>query len=484
MTTTNGNRAILDLARWEMCAPSPAGNSAAGTCILSSRHFRQQQLYIHSSTAHYMYHPAEDAWVQIASGALGGTFAAGTCGTSPSIGPTGTATAGTTSTITTNLTLARDLRGFKIHITGGPNAGVTLEILKNTVGANSVITVATQASAFTNATTYRLLTPCWLVYNAYPNTGPVANCFKRYCYAQDAWSAALVTTGLPAAWVTDAKMICTSSFIDDDYVSFDTFTATGNTNTTNATITCSTKTWTTNQWANSQVRVVSGTGAGQIKSITSNTGTVLTLSGVWTTPLSTDSVISIEGNDDYIYMLGNAAVTMYRYSISGNTWTTLSPTAARAAAPGAGMSGHWVWDVGDSDWNDVSNIRNGRYIYSFQGGATNALHRYDIALNTWETITYAPRAETFTTGATYAYNNNHIYISKESTGRWFKYSIPRHSLVPWSTNLYPHGAALVGDRSWDVCYKDGSTEINYIYTLLNTSTITMRCPVINPSWTQ
>lgn len=480
MTTTNGNRAILDLARWEFCTPAPVAK-AAGSLVISSRHFRQQQLFVQAATVHYMYHPAEDAWVQIQSGALGTAIAAGACGTSPAIGPSGTATAGTTSTITTNLSLARDLRGYKIHITGGPNAGATLEILRNTVGTNSVITVATQASAFTTATTYRLLTPCWLVLA--PGT-LVASSFRRYCWALDTW-VSLSITGIPASWGTDGKMVGTPSYIDDDYVSFENFTATGNTNTTNATITCSGKTWTTNQWSNHQVRVVSGTGAGQIKTITSNTGTVLTLSGVWTTPLSTDSVINIEGNDDFVYLLGNNAVTMYRYSISGNSWTTLSPTAARAAAPGAGMSANWIWDVGDSDWNNVSDIKNGRYIYSFQGNTTNALHRYDIALNTWETMTYAPRAETFAVGTQYSYNNNHIYISKESTGRWFKYSIPRYSLVPWSTNLYPAGAVTNQfDTTWDVCYKDGSTEINYIYTMLNTTALVMRCPVISPSWTQ
>ena len=126
MTTTNGNRKILDLKRWEFCTPAPAA-TVAGAFVASSRHYRQQQLYVTSATVQHLYNPMEDAWVQIPSGALAGTFAVGACGTSTSVGPSGTATAGTTSTITTNLTIARDLRGYSIHITGGgANNGVTL----------------------------------------------------------------------------------------------------------------------------------------------------------------------------------------------------------------------------------------------------------------------------------------------------------------------------------------------------------------------
>ncbi len=33
---------------------------------------------------------------------------------------------------------------------------------------------------------------------------------------------------------------------------------------------------------------------------------------------------------------------MYRYSISANTWSTMAPTTARAAAPGIGMSANWI----------------------------------------------------------------------------------------------------------------------------------------------
>ena len=480
MTTTNGNRKILDLKRWEFCTPAPTA-TVAGSFIASSRHYRQQQLYVVSATVQYLYNPQEDAWVQIPSGALAGTFAVGACGTATSVGPSGTATAGTTSTITTNLTLARDLRGYSIHITGGPNAGATLAISSNTVGATSVITVPVQASAFTASTTFRLLTPRWYVLNAITASGTTtANVFKFYDFALNTWGAAETgaTDGIaPAAVIgTDGKLIATPSWQGEGYAAFATGTATAG---GASTLTNSAKTWTTNQWANSQVRIVSGTGAGQIRTIASNTGTVLTTSAAWTTAPDATSVYSIEGNDDFIYYMGSAAVTLFRYSISGGTWTTLSPTAARAAAPAVGMSGHWVWEATDAAWTNESAILNGRYIYSFRGGAGAVLDRYDIALNTWASaLTYAPATEVFGAGSKYTYLDDAIYVQKDATGRWFRYNVVTGNQDGWSTMTYTQGAAVAGDTSFDVHYADGATEIDYVYMVLNTSTVMLRAMVI------
>jgi hypothetical protein len=176
--------------------------------------------------------------------------------------------------------------------------------------------------------------------------------------------------------------------------------------------------------------------------------------------------------------MGNNAVTLYRYDIAANTWSTLSPGVARSGAPGTGMSGHWIHSASEADWNNESLMLNGRYIYSFRGAAGSLLDRYDIAGNTWAAITYSPNAETFTTGTKYVLHTGMLYIQKESTGRWFAYDFARSELFPWSTMLYPQSAALVGDTAFDVMYKDGSTEIYYVYMLLNTSNVLLRQQVI------
>jgi hypothetical protein len=478
MATTNGNRKLLDLKRWEFCTPAPAA-SGAGQFIASSRHYRQQQLLVQSNTSAYLYRPEEDGWVAVPSPALAGTFGAGACGVAVAIS-TGstiaaaslTATAGSTTSITTNQTITRELRGYKVRILAGPNAGQIFEIASNTVGANAVLTFTTVAgSAHSASSVYQLLTPRWYVLGA----GTLAaGSFKVYDFATNVWTT-LTITGLPATIGTDCKLVSTPSRMDLDVLDFATGTATAG---AASTLTNGAKTWAVNQWANSQVRITAGTGAGQIRTIASNTATVLTTSAAWTVNPDATSVYEITGNDDFIYLIGNNAVTMYRYSISGNTWTTLAPGVARGGAAAAGMSAHWVWDAVETDWTSESAIQNGRYIYSFRGGAGALLDRYDIAANSWSAVTYAPAVETFTTGSKYALIDGSIYMTKEATGRWFRYHVPRNEMDGWSTALYPNGAAVVGDTAFDVTFFDGATEIHYVYVLLNTSTVLLRQMVI------
>lgn len=475
MPTTNGNRKILDAKRWEFMAPAPTA-SVAGGMIASSRHFRQQQLYIPSITQAAIYNPSEDGWINIPSPALpaaglaaGSAAVASAFSTGNTIGAVSlTATGGTTSTIVTNQPLARDLRGYKVHILAGPNNGAVLDIVSNTIGANATITVAAQASAFSASTVYRLLTPVWFVSAA---ATIATGSFRKYCFATNTWTNLAV---LPATIGTDAKLVATPSIVDGAFKSFATGTFTSATGTTGVT---TGKTWATGQWVNSQVRIIAGTGAGQIRTITANTADTLTVA-TWTTTPDATSQYVIEGNDNFLYLLGNNAVTMYRYDIGANTWSTLSPVAARAAAPAAGMSAHWVNTSSATEWNNESAIIAGRYIYSFQGGASANLHRYDIAGNTWATLTYAPATETFAAGSKYALHNDILYMQKEATGRWFAFDFVRSDMFPWGTMLYPQGAAIVGDTAFDVIYEDGATDIFYVYILLNTSNVLLRQMVI------
>lgn len=472
MPTTNGNRQILDLKRWEQVTPAPSA-SAAGSFISSSRHFKQNQLYVNGTTSAFLYNPNEDGWVQLPSPALAGTLSAGASATAgawstgTAIAASLTATGGTTSTIVTNQTLARSLAGYSIHILAGPNSGVTLQIVSNTIGANATITVAAQASAFSASTVYRLCTPVWYVLGA----GTLAaGSFRKYDYATNTWTT-LTITGLAASLGTDGKLVATPSWIDQDYIPLASGTATSATATT---LVNSGKAWTASQWVNSQIRIVSGTGAGQIRTITANDATSVTVA-TWTITPDATSVYQITGNDNFLYYMGNNAVTLYRYDIAANTWSTLTPVAARAAAPGAGMSGHWIYGVTNSTWTAENSIINGRRIYSFRGAAGAVVDYYDIAANTWVSgVTYAPATETFTTGTKYAYYGDFIYIQKDATNRWFKYDIAGNAMDGWNTMPVVQGAAIVGDTCFDVEYQDGTTIIVYVYMLMNTSTLMYR----------
>jgi hypothetical protein len=205
---------------------------------------------------------------------------------------------------------------------------------------------------------------------------------------------------------------------------------------------------------------------------------VITTSSAWTINPDATSVYAIETNTDHLYLMGNNAVTLYRYSISGNSWATLSPGAARAAAPGLGASFEWVNAQTHADWIAENAIINGRRLYSFRGGAGAVLDYYDVAANTWVSgVTYGGSQETFTTGSSYAYLGGYIYIMKEATGRFFRFSPSDNDLIPWSTLLYTQGAALLGNRMFGVSYTDSAT-LQWVYVMRHTGTELFRCMVI------
>jgi hypothetical protein len=170
-------------------------------------------------------------------------------------------------------------------------------------------------------------------------------------------------------------------------------------------------------------------------------------------------------------------VTMYRYSISANTWTTLAPTVARGAAPGLGMCLDWVSETGNADWANESDIQDGRYIYSMRGGAGGLIDRFDIAGGTagagaWTAVTYIA-TETFTTGSSAFQSGRYLYIKKDATHRFFRFDIVGNQMEALNTNLYTDGAALLGQRMW-VKNLDPTETVKWLYSLMNTGTVIHR----------
>ncbi len=467
MALTDTNRKILDRKQWQMMTPAPIA-SGAGMHIISanSEDPHQIQMYVNTLTAQFLYQPKEDAWLQIQTVTLGGTVAFG-CGAYTAAGPTGTATAGSATTLTSNLTIPGSLVGYKIRITAGTGRGQEATITYNTTGANAVFTFAALGTALDATSVYELRTGRFWVFNGGTLS---ATSFQYYDVATNTWTARSIT-GLAATFVGDSRLVSMASTVN-----FATGTATSATATT---LVNSAKTWTASQWINFQVRITGGTGAGQERIITANTGTALTVA-TWTVTPDATSTYAIEGDEDTLYLLGNNAVTLYKYSISGNTWSTLTPGVARGAVTGLATSAHWIRYQPEAAWTDESTIINGRRIYSFRGGAGGVLDYYDIPANTWtNAVTYLRSQETLTTGTAYAYlSNGYIYIQKDATGRFFRYSPSENTLDGWSTDLYTQGAAAGGDRLFDVSITEGAVTIRYIYFLLNTLTVLRRCQII------
>lgn len=470
----------------ELLAPLAAGNTTAGGFVVADKGDvvpgHDSAFYVGGVSAIWRYSGDEDAWMQVPNSGIAGTFAVGSCGeycalSMPGGNATNTATAGTTTSLTTALTLAMNMKGIKVRVVSGAGAGYEGTIAYNTTGANSVITVTpASGTAFGATSVFQLFGGALWFFNA----GTVAVGFAVYDIATNAWTQKSVV-GLPTAWGTDAQLVSTGGLLGNDGLGFSNGTSTG-TNTT-TTLNDTGKTWPVNGWTNCQVRIKAGTGAGQVRTIASNTANALTVSAAWTATPDATSTYAIEGNDDFMYLAGNNAVTLYRYSLSGNTWTTLAPTVARPATGGGGMLN---WIDGVPGWQEASAgvysnhylttiiKQNGRYLYSFRGSATNVLDVYDIALNTWVNgVAYGNQMETFTTGSCSVDAAGMIYIQKEATGRIYRFDVDKHRIDPLFLSPLPQGAVLVGDKMTIMTYRDTGVG-RWLYTLGHTRAELMR----------
>lgn len=493
MTLTVNLRKMLHRKSAEYCAVNPAGNTVTGGFFVSDKSDmipnHDIAYYIGGVSAIWNYNPDNDAWLQLPNSGVGGVFGPGSCGefraiSAPGGAITNTATGGSTTTLNTALTLTRNLAGYTIRIMAGAGAGYVGTIKSNTLGVNAIITLDTPAAAALGATSqYQVFGGSLWFWNA-ATSGPGFGVYDR---ATNTWTLRAIAT-LPANWGTDAQLVSTPGFASNGGAGFVNGTAAAG---AASTITLeAAKVFLLNQWANMQVRIVSGTGAGQVRTIASNTAgasPVVTVGAAWTTVPDATSVYRIEGNDDHLYLLGNNAVTMYRFSISANAWTTLAPVAARAGAAGAGFTADWVDGVPDAQWSDGSYgahytgmvKQNGRYIYSMRGAGSNALDVYDIAANTWiSNVLYGQQFETFNAGSCSVDLDGYIYIQKEATGRIYRFDIAKNALEPWVLHPVPQGAALAGDKMIMTTFREGAAKINYLYTLGHTRAELTRWVVI------
>ena len=468
MAITNNNIALIHRKEWQFMTPSPTVSAAGAFVVTDVKERDNTALFVYSATVQYLYHHDEDAFVTVPSGALAGAFGAGACGARWRWGNTLTANGGSTTTITTTANINWLMKGGTVRMLTGTAGNIGKEVVISNImtvpGWTSTIYLASPLpSSVANTDTFKIDRGAYYILNSYATLA--AWVFKSYDPITWVWTS-LGTTNLPAAWGTEWRLVATPS---DDV--FSTWLASVSASTTLVTW----KTWTANQWTNYMVRIVSGTGIGQTRTISSNTTNTLTVPA-WTVTPDATSTYEITGNDDFLYLIGNNAVTMYRYSISWNTWTVMAPTTARAAAMVAWGGANWIWKSGDANWANEADIKDWRYIYSFRWAAGGALDRFDIAGGTawagaWQNIAYTWLAETFTTWSSYSVSGRYIYMRKDATHRFFKFSITGSYIEPLTTNLYPDGVAILWDKLWIHVYNDGTTDkLFWLYSLRNTGT--------------
>ena len=430
----------------------------------------QLLLVLTISTAAFIYNPRTDGWVTALNPNISGTLSVGAIAWNPN-GPTGTTSAATATSITTNYTSARDLERYVLRITGGTGAGQERVVSYNTIGANAVFTITEPWDVQPDATsTWVLRTGRYYVF-ASSGASNVPS-FRYFDVASLSWTV-LSVVGLPAAWTPNAAMCAPHCSV------FATGTATAG---GASTLTNAAKSWLTNQWSNQQVRITAGTGAGQTRTIASNTATTLTVTSPWTQQPDSSSIYEIGANEDFIYLTGNLASTLYRYSASAGTWTTLSPVAARGSGANAGCCLVSVDQETDALWTDETNYLNGRYLYSFRGGATDHLAIYDIAFNTWfndtstggsNPISYVGRTA-FGAGSSMTYHDGVVYMQAGNSGFMYKFSPARNYLEPWARITLAQTGTGNGNKVAVVRYVSGNTSIKFVYAGLCGATNVVR----------
>lgn len=468
MPYENTNIPVLDRQEPQSMCVLPVATAAGRFIIAPQSGVRTYAMYVTSATAVYLYNHENDGFIQVASPALAGTFAVGACGVRHTWSIPYTATGSSDTVVTVNTAvhpLTGVANGAVIEMLSGTAANIGL---RRTVtnfyisGTTAYLTLNTALPAsVANTDTFKLNTGRFYVLNAY--TSLAAGVFKVFDTCTMAWQSSLATTGLPAAWGTSGKMVTT-------YTRLDVIASGTATSGSATTLVNSAKNWATNQWVNYQVRITAGTGCGQVRTITANDATSLTFASGAT--IDSTSEYAIEGNEDFLYLLGNNATTVYRYSISGNSWSTV---ATRPAASTTVMMAEWIGVTGNSAWADETNIQDGRYIYSPRGQATVTLYRYDIPSNTWATITHNS-AETFTTGSSMTSYKNYLFVIQNATGKIFQYDCIGNNWTGYTTDTYTQSTAVEGDKIW-LKLLDETGSVVWLYYALNTSTVLRRIMV-------
>ena len=177
---------------------------------------------------------------------------------------------------------------------------------------------------------------------------------------------------------------------------------------------------------------------------------------------------------DHMYLVGNNAAVMYRYSVSGNAWATTNANAvaipAVTGSVGGGCAIKWLPSYAPDK------------LFIVRGSGTSNIYTYDLVANTFATASFHPSTETFTTASTHTARSiggkgYSIISSKEATMRIYEYDPSLSRLHPKMNQwLYPTGAAVQGDRA--TCLRSPD-EVEFYYLLLPSSTALVRCALID-----
>ena len=387
---TINHKDILDLMEWRSLSQAMNLNSQSiipspGAAI--SQDYRNRDyaspLYFFQAQAGSLgfYNTKSDAWaLSTISMGMGGSFGAGATSTfCPSLSPTGTISAGATTssfTLTTalaasvnanQLTNRGDGKGFIVRVIGnGAGSSGKIEerrVIGNTSGTTPTIYLDKPLSFTpTSGDRYEFLSGSVVFLNI---GALVANQFRRYDILTNSFSQLSTTNLVANVQATHNQLIS----MDEQYVPADrnvgegyvvgaaTYDTAGDWVKKCLTATATSATSITGQvsggdvlvknnyFRNFQIRIVEDTSAptavGQRRLITANTGNVYTVATWTVTPSATCKFVIENCTDNLIGFIGGST-TIYNYKITNycggtaNTWDAGTTWGARSLAMGSG----------------------------------------------------------------------------------------------------------------------------------------------------
>jgi hypothetical protein len=266
------------------------------------------------------------------------------------------------------------------------------------------------------------------------------------------------------------------------------------------TLTDLTKNWTTNEHAGrlvymntAAITAASGSAAGQVVRIASNTATTLTFVATVTAPTNGVSRYSIARGDtigtlDFGVATGTQSTTTIQDTtkswavniwagrrvrvltsggpievvIASNTSNTLTVSTItlpvtlvtqyailEANAKGVGASANWAFGTTDP-------ALRGRYMFIVRGGGAYGFERLDLTTDRISAINTVPLSETLTTGSMTAYDGvDKIYFHKDATQRVYSLDVVTGKIN--GASMYPYVAptAVIGNRMEVYTTRDG-----------------------------
>ena len=192
----------------------------------------------------------------------------------------------------------------------------------------------------------------------------------------------------------------------------------------------STKSWTANRWTNYAVRILYGTGAGQLRRILSNTTSALTINGSWNVLPDNTSIYSIQGDSETAYFSWGGSAELYMH----NAGNIDMPTHGRAFEWGIANvacamlsdANHTIYEQMPFAINSLAgtttitattaqahNFKVGQYV-SIRGVTSSAADQYNVT-GLYQIAT-VPSTTTFTYTPAAAGSGTYAYLTALGTG--------------------------------------------------------------------